>query len=65
MGANIPGKMREVLGYCGGISTYDKILKDNVRNKFEGFQMSTLEAQKSEKPLSNVSTFIELAQKVQ
>lgn len=37
MGANIPGKPREMLNFLGGIPKYLEILKKNVRNNYEGF----------------------------
>ena len=37
MGANIPGKKREMLNYLGGVPRYVETLKKNFNNNFEGY----------------------------
>lgn len=40
LGANIPGKPREVLFYFGGTGVYGDIIKEVADNDFEGFEAS-------------------------
>jgi cation diffusion facilitator CzcD-associated flavoprotein CzcO len=40
LGANIPGKPRQLLGYPGGFSTYLKICEKAAQNGYEGFVLS-------------------------
>uniref|UniRef100_A0AC34GHF5 Cyclohexanone monooxygenase n=1 Tax=Panagrolaimus sp. ES5 TaxID=591445 RepID=A0AC34GHF5_9BILA len=37
MGANIPGKPKEMLNFLGGVSKYSEILQYVLENNFEGF----------------------------
>uniref|UniRef100_A0AC34FWL0 Flavin-containing monooxygenase n=1 Tax=Panagrolaimus sp. ES5 TaxID=591445 RepID=A0AC34FWL0_9BILA len=39
MGANIPGKKREMLNYSAGVPKYAEILKNNLKNNLEGYHL--------------------------
>ncbi|NOV23805.1 MULTISPECIES: flavin-containing monooxygenase [Cupriavidus] len=41
MGANIPGKKREMLNYPGGLPLYLEKCEENARNGYEGFVLSS------------------------
>ena len=40
MGANIPGKPRVFLPYCGGFGTYRKLCDEVAANGYEGFSVT-------------------------
>ena len=40
MGANIPGKPKEILNYPGGLPTYVQKFKENAARNYEGFTLS-------------------------
>ena len=41
MGANIPGKPRELLNYPGGVPMYLQMCKASAANGYEGFLLRT------------------------
>jgi hypothetical protein len=40
MGANIPGKPREMLAYAGGLSSYMDLCNESADRGYEGFAIS-------------------------
>uniref|UniRef100_A0A914NXW6 Uncharacterized protein n=1 Tax=Panagrolaimus davidi TaxID=227884 RepID=A0A914NXW6_9BILA len=39
MGANVPGKPKEMLNFLGGVPKYSEILQYVLENNFEGFKL--------------------------
>jgi cyclohexanone monooxygenase len=40
MGANIPGKPKEILNYPGGLPTYVQKFRESAEQNYEGFALS-------------------------